>query len=271
MKCIICNTEIESNPFSNKICVSCYKEKEFDYKKYIYSSNYKKSKPVFYKEKYENNKKLYCGIELEIQGLDMQNKKDFIFDQCHNKFIYFKRDASMNNYGVEIVSDPASLHYHLLNWKNIFNSLKRYNMTDTSNCGLHFHFSREAFTQKEIALIDYFINNHFNLIKELGGRYNSIYASIIQKPYECYGKPYKKDRYVAFNLNNKNTVEMRFCASTNDYDLFLDRLMNVYIIINFCLKKYDLLDTESETLTKFNDYKYEFKKKCLKYIKNKKG
>ena len=251
--CKICKKDLknESNPFSEKICDKCLQRTsnniDINYLDYLNSPHYKPNKFIFHKQSHERINNLYCGIELEIQG---SYPNQFLHENCNNPFIYYKKDCSLNSMGIEIVSHPATLKYHLNHWKNIFISLNKNKLVDTDNCGLHFHFNKDYFSKRQIASIDYFINNSKAIIEAIGGRrtdYN--YFEIIHKKFDSYGKTKEQyidpfgnirfknfGKYLACNLNNKETIELRFCKSTYNYEVFLKRLKYVFYIIEFCIK-----------------------------------
>lgn len=60
--------------------------------------------------------------------------------------IYCKRDGSLGDEGVEIVTHPATLNYHLtkLAWDRIIETAtdNGYTSHDTETCGLHVHVGR---------------------------------------------------------------------------------------------------------------------------------
>jgi len=112
------------------------------------------------------------GIELEA---DYGNEKDAAArDVTFGDLSYVKRDGSLTDDGIEIVTHPCSLRYHLEQypWDEILSSLADYGFRshDTSTCGLHVHVSRSAFGEtsdeqdltaaKVIIMIDHFWSDY---------------------------------------------------------------------------------------------------------------
>ena len=214
---------------------------------------------IFQRMPYERTD-LYCGVELEI-NTKAKERRQLINDFITDSFFYFKNDASINVYGLEIVSHPGSLKYHLHNkWDKLFHFFKNNNIENVRNCGLHFHFNRSAFTQDQIASLDYFINSDKSFIENIGGRKLNTFCKLFRKPLSEYGRQ-TFDRYVALNLKNKNTVEMRFFNSTVDYFTFKERLMSAFALCEFA-RKYNSLCSDVQT----NQQNYL---KCFEKIKNK--
>jgi predicted house-cleaning noncanonical NTP pyrophosphatase (MazG superfamily) len=58
------------------------------------------------------------------------------------------------------------------------------------------------------------------------------------------------NRYQAVNLENEETVELRFCKSTNDYDVFIERLKMICAIVQFS-KKYKIENIYNYTKDNF--------------------
>jgi hypothetical protein len=103
-------------------------------------------KPDFVFYSFQNEKEnLYLGVELEIDdgGEDAENAKEILKEG--EDFIYIKHDGSLSA-GLEIVSHPATLFYHLIkvNWGGILQKAKKlgYTSHDNERCGLHIHINR---------------------------------------------------------------------------------------------------------------------------------
>lgn len=198
---------------------------------------------IFQRMPYERTD-LYCGIELEI-NTKAKERRQLINDFITDSFFYFKKDGSINVYGLEIVSHPGTLKYHLHNkWNKLFHFFKTNNIENIRNCGLHFHFNRSAFTEDQIASLDYFINSNKAFIENLGGRQANYYCRFCHKALSEYGKT-DYDRYVALNLNNEETIEMRFFKSTSDYTTFINRLIYAFALCEFA-RNYNALCLDSQ-------------------------
>lgn len=220
--CKQCNSVLSVNDFNYKgICSGCF------YGKQIYYPGYK-PEFSFYKQDKEQDE--YIGIELEIQGNKIREFSEIIKD---NNFFYCKKDGSLYK-GVEIVSHPATFQYHKNNqWKNIFDILTELRIRDTRNCGLHFHVGKKCLSNSDIYNIDYIINNNVCLMEKYGGRCFNSYCNRIRKSIHEWGMINTSYHCSACNLENKSTVEIRFCKSTNDYNIFVERLKFIYSLIQF--------------------------------------
>lgn len=267
MNCSVCGEKIINENNLTRLyhlCNACYDyfsgnddsdESSFD--KFIFEHDYK-PEPIFHRNKYERKNNLYCGIELEIQG---DNKIGVVEENVSDPFFYYKNDGSLTEDGIEIVSHPATLKYHKDHWKKMFDSFYSNGMDDLDNCGLHFHFNRDFFTNNNIASLDYFINKNVDIVERIGGRkINNAYFEIIDKRLSDWGKDVYRDRYVALNLQNENTIEIRFFASTNCYNVFIERLKTAFALVYFCKKNNTLVEPMWELRDKFNNFLNCYKK-----------
>ena len=223
-------------------CPDCFDEVNL-----LHDYDYKPEAIIFHNDNDENNNNLHVGIELEIQG---KNHCSFI-KKAKEKFdetiFYFKHDGSLDDTGVEIVSQPMSYNFikHTDYWYDLFNLMFEYGMDDVDNAGLHFHLDKNYFSESEIAVIDYIVNNFSHSFYQCGGRIfnsNSRYCRTVYKNLEDWGKNTNKDnRYQAVNLTNQHTIELRFCESTYEFDVFKERVKLIYAIAQFA-KQYTLKD-----------------------------
>jgi hypothetical protein len=218
-----------------KLCIHCdcyHYNGLCDISIHSYGYNPKKS---FYKSYFEFTKQFF-GFELEYENVDKTDaRKIKSFD--NEKHFYITKDGSLIN-GWEIKNQPMTYKYIMNN--NIIEQLFEYfkNADCSDRCGLHFHISRNSFTKDGIKNIDWFVNNQLELIQKYGGRniYNNIYCHEVHKKKDEWGKK-NINRHVAVNLRNKDTVELRFCKSTNDYETFIKRLTFIKLLCDFCNKK----------------------------------
>ena len=252
-----CNNMYCNEDEDNCYCEDCYEEHSC---KHIYSWGYKPN-PIFHSEdNEERNTNLHVGIELEIQGNSYSAKKSFT-DEIHYIFdeeeFYMKSDGSLDEYGVEIISHPMTYQYMMNNtdWYKIFRLMEKYNMNDTDNCGLHFHIDKEYLNPLMISTIDYMVNNFSEYFSEIGGRTFdecSRYCKKMNKQEDDWGKRTDNEsRYQAVNLTNSNTIELRFCKSTDDFETFIVRLKMIFAIVEFA-KKFSM-----KNLNKFDNAKFE--------------
>lgn len=203
----------------------------------------------------------YIGVQLQLQNdnEDTQETKEFIFKVCKNKKLIVKVDGSLNRlYGVQIVTQPCTYNYHLqtFGWQKVFQLINKYNMTDVSNAGLHFHISKNNFTTDELKSLDYFVNNCTDLLGSIGGRsYTTAdpYTKSIPNKRQ-WGTNDNMGRHQAVNFENKNTVELRFPKATSNYNSFKKRLRMIH---NICKLAKTFSFDDIKTL-KENDLSYIF-------------
>ena len=236
-----------------------YYESDDDYEARCYSCHcrhqdnscihnyYYKPEPIFYGE---GNR--YFGVELEIDGAGESDRNAHAIcnvANCSDELIYMKRDGSLNE-GMEIVTEPLTLDYHLKNmpWVDVLEKAKSlgYSSHSASTCGLHVHVNREAFGETEaeqdecIARILYFFEKHWEELLKFSRRTRSQLDQWAAR----YGlKEHPKDildhakgnwaRYTCVNLTNRHTIEFRMMRGTLKYNTLiatlqlLDRICDV--------------------------------------------
>ena len=194
-------------------------EKERPINRYSY-----KPTPIFYGT---DSRKLFLGVELEVEPTKDREASYIYAKELTGDLAYMKEDGSLNKddyeYGYEIVTHPISASQFL----NIFpaDSLDLLRQTGVLSwdahysCGIHIHMSREAFTARHLNYFMKFIYENANVISKYAGR-DSSYAKFEVSKRDYIGvirnKEYynQSDRYVAVNLQNDATVELRFFRGT---------------------------------------------------------
>ena len=164
--------------------------------------------------------KLFYGIEVELHARDDRyDTVEELRDCFNNDQILFKQDGSLDTQqGFEVVSTNCSFEYHKeVFWKSFFkkspnNLCKAWHGKD---CGLHIHFSREAFTTNQIRRLNCFYNNSENrkLIVDIAGRDENQYCRF--QPNRDFNSPIKTqgEKYSVINLDNRDTIEIRIFRS----------------------------------------------------------
>ncbi|MDD4689408.1 MAG: amidoligase family protein [Eubacteriales bacterium] len=239
-------------------CRDCYdKIQESCIKSYNY-----KPEPTFY-----GSGNLFYGIELEIDkgGEDNAHAEQLLhIANARDNVLYAKHDGSIDN-GFELVSEPATIDYHLneFNWADVLEAAINmgYRSHNTNTCGLHVHCSRSAFGKDRdeqdiaIARIVHFVEKHWNeLIKVSRRTQNNLdrwaarYCTIAAEVQETYKKAKEKHlgRYVAVNLDNYSTIEFRLFRGTLRYSTFVATLQLVDEICNLAI---NLSDKEIESMS----------------------
>jgi len=199
----------------------------------------------------------YYGVEVEIdKGHDKQEAARDI-QAAGGDRIYIKEDGSLSYNGMEIVTHPATLEYHVnqFPWSEICETALSYGYRshDTDTCGLHIHASRSLFGDSEteqdltiakiILLIDRwydtkivrFARRDISKMREWADKPNADIRpeddefDAVQK-----SKRTAEDRYKAVNLCNSHTVEFRFFKGTLKRDTIIASIQWVDTIIKYC-------------------------------------
>lgn len=182
------------------------------------------------------------GIELEIdRSYSDAVQKQYCLNELDELFgdrAYFKYDGSLNN-GIEIVTLPHTIDaFFELPWKEVLEVCvnRGYSSHEIGTCGLHVHLSRELFGDDEetqsdnIAKLMQFYNIYWDDILKISRRTNeqvsrwaSKYPTVRKNTLKKWAT--KKDRYgrryMAVNVTNDNTVEIRINRGTLKLSTFL--------------------------------------------------
>jgi len=179
----------------------------------------------------ENPKKpMYIGMEIESSfdfsiyqnGVCSPRLRTWL-GALDEDLIYVKDDSSVSN-GFEIVTHPMAPRWALEHFPfDQFDALLEMGALEThDSCGTHIHINKESFTTAHLWK---FLQIHFRLAefcKVAGGREDSNYASfgardmglqrkalmsIVKKKGQAI---HDYDRYVAVNLRNEYTIELRY-------------------------------------------------------------
>lgn len=178
-------------------------------------------------------RELLFGVELEIdKGDDPEETAGEIIDACED--VYCKHDGSLSD-GVEIVSHPCTLEYHIkdLGWDTISDIALSHNFKshNARTCGLHIHVGRRQLgcdaderreTASKIAIL---IWRHWESVLRFSRRSNEqlhwagkpeLDSAITQRNAinAVYNDVYNSGRYKAVNFSNRNTIEFRIYNGT---------------------------------------------------------
>ena len=175
---------------------------------------------------------LYMGVELEVDK--GRNPGALAWELSDlTEMLYCKHDGSLSD-GVEIVTHPCTLaaHRELFPWSEVLSLCVSHGFTshDANTCGLHIHVSRSAFRDSRdvftaVALIDrlrsYIVRFSRRSVEKLN-RWATILDLDDLAPFPSYDVATSNiaegSRYVAVNLQNRNTVEFRFPRGSLRYD-----------------------------------------------------
>jgi hypothetical protein len=217
------------------LCRRCYRYQE-ERQIAIHSWDYRPPLVFHPTVPVDPKKPMYIGMELEVSfGTDrtphwIDYLKDWIEplnkDWKGNDLIYIKGDSSVRN-GCEIVTHPMQPRWALRHFPfDAFDKLVTEGgaRNSHSSAGTHIHINKEAFTTAHLWK---FMQIHFRLptlLRQLGGRGDVTYASFKDRDMasqrkalleiaKAKGKPQSVyNRYVAVNLRNEYTIELRYPA-----------------------------------------------------------
>jgi len=122
------------------------------------------------------------GIELEIDQKDgFAVQYEEVSDEIGDKFfpeIYQTIDVSLQEYGIELISNPCSLKYHeeTMPWVEILKIAETggYRSHDASkSCGLHIHISDDFLTHRQKLILIFFFEYFYDRMVVLSRRTTS--------------------------------------------------------------------------------------------------
>jgi hypothetical protein len=180
--------------------------------------------------------KLYLGFELEVEQMRSLIPGSQVARELRASWLYCKTDGSLSQ-GIEIVSHPLSYEWIEAHRDDITGRLATlrqwgWRSFDTRTCGLHVHLSADAFTTLHLYKFLMLIYGNLPLatrIAERQGADLSRYAKInlhevtgLHTEKSCMrgikqsrkGRESGWSRYMAVNLDAKNTVELRLFRGT---------------------------------------------------------
>ena len=235
----------DANYAGNDLCYSCADDVDDDdndsYDNGDVIKNYGyKPRPTFFKVSENDN--VYLGIELEVErGANSETNHTKMALLIQQYFLYFKTDGSLDN-GFEIVTHPMTISYikkHKNVWADILNLLRsnKYRSYDTRTCGMHIHISKNAFTTWHLyRFMKFFVDNSDFVTKISQRKIENLdrWAALTDSPsegtkeytqeslmYKAKKKRGNSKRYLAVNLQNDNSVEIRiFRGTLNDSSFF---------------------------------------------------
>lgn len=204
-------------------CFNCYNKRHKSIREYGY-----KPRAVFFGEG-----KRYLGVELEVDvgGHDDDHAEELLnIANSPDERIYIKSDGSIDD-GFEIVTHPMALDYHMNEfcWFDILHRAVQmgYRSHQTSTCGLHVHVSRAGLgasyeeQEETISHILYFVEQHWNELLKFSRRTEytmnrwAARHGYEHDPKRIFDKAKsQRNRYVAVNLCNSQTIEFRLFRGT---------------------------------------------------------
>lgn len=228
--------------------------------------------------------KLYMGLEWEVDEGGEQNAKAVAICSAltgNKDYAYTMTDGSLNN-GIEIATMPATLDAHL----NTFNwdmacavaGAVGYRAHDTRSAGIHIHINRNFFSDDKklqlyrgslMALV--MERNWDSFVKFSRRRYDrldqwakkkrlvenlpeSFATSSTEIMINKFRDQYDGDKYVALNMQHRNTFELRIFRSSLKPDTIKATLQFVYNLAYWC-KHNGLIKAQTVTMQDIIDYK----------------
>lgn len=199
---------------------------------------------------------VFMGPELEIEAVngDLYDIAQIAHDIFGPHHCELKEDGSLNN-GLEIVGQPMTLEYI----RNVFPYKRLLELrdagarsADTKTCGLHVHINRGFFNNRYTSMYRFMSMFHYNneMWKKIAGRGDVIHCSWSDGGYEkermldyvryavskgMNGVRNNYERYIPINLQNSNTIELRFFRGTLRPEVFLARLEAVDAVARYSI------------------------------------
>ena len=191
--------------------------------------------------------KAFFGLELEMERCGNYSISDGV-DKIRSAFgedrFYCKHDGSLNN-GIEMVSHPMSLdEWHKIEpeFRTMLDGLRRmgYRSWDADSAGIHVHLSADAFDNDGSHLWKFqslFYGNQVQMEK-FAGRSSHWGKLDVSKGYITEACKIRKrggytDRYMAVNLCNRFTVEMRLFRGSLNTDRVLANIELIHAALTY--------------------------------------
>ena len=245
-------------------------------RKVIRSYDYRPSTLHFQRSENETEKELYFGMEIEIDGAGEDGSYATKFKEIMGEAVYFKHDGSLDN-GFEIVTHP--MHFKAIeerkeDFKAMFDKAVSYGYKshDTSTCGLHVHMSSHYFKEEDRVKLVYIVEKFWDKFVTFSRRkvsnldrwakrygseeVESIEGMDIKTNAKRKLHDYKAhDRYMAINLTNESTIEMRMFRGTLNIDTFMATIQMCYHLAKLVTKNdIDVLRTMTWEQIAENEY-----------------
>jgi hypothetical protein len=187
---------------------------------------------------------LRFGVELELtpRGNQSIRRRTFLMDvrsKLSEDTIIFKRDGSIGDSGVELVTSPILEKEFGYVADAIFAKASEF-MVAGERCGMHVHISKAPLTELQRGKIMAFLNFKENdtFLASVAGRRPNTYCQKLGTDNLTYnfkdGRRYEWSRYTHYNIMPRYSDEFRLFASTTDKEEFLTRLEFVSALVKYC-------------------------------------
>lgn len=236
-------------------CEYCYEEENREMEsEEIMSYHGNRGRWEKFKTAKDNENSYYMGGELEIEHREnsCENQRNAVEIIKENINCYLEHDGSLNYGGFEIVTQPQTYNYFMDNYekyKRAFEELVKlgYISHNSSNCGLHFHFTapqenREDIVSRLWLIIETYKEQFEKISRRRNYHWCHFLSESISKNKRCNLPKMKlvnKDgsRYMVINNQNPNTIELRLFKGTLNIDTFYADLQLTNNLFNLA---YDL-------------------------------
>lgn len=188
-----------------------------------------------------NKKTRWYGIELEVEQKEFPDSINSVYKSVGH-FCIVKTDESLGSNGIEIVSVPATLEYHRIEWERFFlDSAPLLRGWHGHNCGMHIHLGMNSISKLTLGKLLVFINNGQNneFINEVAGREQNRYCYRTKKrltdgvKYINRGGSSHHDSLSVSTNNKAATVELRIFRSNVSRNGFLRNLEFFDALVSF--------------------------------------
>lgn len=239
----------------------------------IYPASHHPTPAFGYKNERESRSHILIGTELEFDGPSHLTQRvsptelSDRFDEISGGRTYCKSDGSLS-YGVELVSHPGTLEHHMyvMHWQQLCRTAVKngYRSHDTNTAGLHLHVGREQLgaTETERDEVIRKVQIFFGRFKAELLRFSRRTLSDFEQWADCQSiarrtrgytgaqlreyaldhyvqhrnvTHYHSTRYVAVNVNNAATVEIRIFKGTAKRDTLIASIQLVHNIFTWCM------------------------------------
>ena len=201
----------------------------------------------------DNSNAPFFGIELEVERKNSNGlKHKYMAGMIQHEHWYFKTDGSLTD-GFEIVTHPMTFNYIQQSEKTFTDSLKLlvengYNSYDANTCGMHIHISKNNFTTWHLyRFLKFFVENKEFIIaisqrkmeklKKWANIEDDNDTSLI---YKAKKKDGNNQRYVAINLQNKATLEIRIFRGTLNINSFMKNIEFAHSLFMYTKENKDI-------------------------------
>ena len=224
----------------------------------------------------------FFGIELEIDASRDVNasntKRNMLATRLHNilnqgeynSLVKFEKDASLGQYGFEIITQPMTMKYILENRERLKEAMSQidalnYSSHDSGRCGMHIHVNKNILTEDAIDKLYLIFENFRNEIIAFSRRNQEgmkwcrfisdadFVPDVYDEQYIKYNKPTRNNHRSAINIGNANTIEFRIFRGTTKLSTFIANIQFIDNIIDIVTTRDDITGLTWEDIINHNE------------------